>query len=170
MRAGAEERRDVDRSMAADDLTWLADRLVLGELGADQAMAAEARLGADEAFAAAVTRSSRLISALLAAGPATPSTQAAARGRFQEASGWRRLPEMAAVLAGSLALVVWLATLRPAAVPQPRDMLHIWRQVEEADWLPGEGNDETALESDVVPEWMHAALTLGVADSRILEN
>jgi hypothetical protein len=166
-----------DRQAAAEggataaELAWLADRFVLGELDASQTALAEALLVEDDAFAEAVARSSRIILSLVAAGGTTSAPPAGPRIRVGTSTGRRRLPAgVVAGLAACLALAAWIAAPRPAAPPEPRDMVHIWRQVAEADWQAGESGEEAADEPDVVPHWMSVAIALDAAEPRILEN
>ena len=83
------------------DLDWLADQFVLGSLSAEDEQAVVDRLADDDALAAAVARSSRLVAALqasrvVAVQPARPpdstaapasSMQLSLRGRGQKGDG-----------------------------------------------------------------------------------
>lgn len=154
------------------DLDWLADRFVLGELSADDEQAVVDRLATDDALAAAVARSSRVIAALRAIPPASvePATPASSRTRITVA---------AAAVAAALAIVAcwpWLAPRSgpPVADGGPREVVRLWRQADETAW-PEEDPlaEDEPVDGDAVPDWMLAAVGLDGASSlepRVQEN
>jgi len=158
----------------AADLDWLADRLVLGELSADEEQAVVDRLAADDALAAAVARSSRVIAALRAIPPlsAQPATPASSQARTQP-----RITVAAAAVAAALALVAcwpWLASRSGPADGGPREVVRLWRQAGESDWPEEEPlTEDEPVDGDAVPDWMLAAVGLDGTSSlepRVQEN
>jgi ferric-dicitrate binding protein FerR (iron transport regulator) len=161
--AGDERRADLD---------WLADRFVLGELPAEDERAVVDRLADDEALAAAVARSSRLVAALRATPAASvqPAKPAASRSRI-------------AVMAAAVAAAVALVACWPAPAPRfgpanvgdgPREVVRLWRQADEASWPEEEPlAEDEPVDGDAVPDWMLAAVGLDTMSSlrpRVQEN
>lgn len=161
--AGDERRADLD---------WLADRFVLGELPAEDERAVVDRLADDDALAAAVARSSRLVAALRA----TPAASAQAA---KPAASRARIAVAAVAVAATVALVACWPALAPRSGPAivddgPREVVRLWRQADEAAWPEEEPLAEDELvDGDAVPEWMLAAVGLDTTSSgkpRIQEN
>ncbi len=148
--------------VSPDDLVWLADRFVLGELDPDETSAAEVRLLEDDAFAAAVAQSSKLIAAVLATDPrATGVPTPRSRLRLVAAA-------IAVAVCVAIALVL-MPSQQPG--PQPADIVRFWRQAEVPDWPVAEANgDYEATDADIVPDWMLEAVALDTGDSKVLEN
>ena len=155
------------------DLDWLADRFVLGELSADEEQAVVDRLADDDALAAAVARSSRVIAALRATPPGSgePATPAASRARTRLG--------VAAAVAAALALVAcwpWLAPRSGPAVADggPREVVRLWRQADESVWQEEEPlAEDEPVDGDAVPDWMLAAVGLDkplAPEQRVQEN
>ncbi len=145
-----------------DDLAWLADRFVLGELDSAETFAAEARLVEDEAFAVAVAQSSRLIAAVRAADPPETVTRAP----------WPRRRLATSALAAALCLVIALV-LMPSRQPRPvpTDIVRFWRQADVPDLPRVEvSHDHETTDADIVPDWMLEAVALGADNSDVLEN
>jgi anti-sigma factor RsiW len=161
---------------AGDDhpanLDWLADRFVLGELSAEDEQAVVERLADDDALAAAVARSSRLIAALHSTrgAPVRPAMPIASRVRLALA---------AAAVAAAVALVACWPALAPRSGPPvasegPREVVRLWRQADETE-LPEDEPvaDDEPVDGDAVPDWMLAAVGLDSTSSlepRVQEN
>jgi anti-sigma factor RsiW len=154
------------------ELDWLADRFVLGELSAEDEQAVVDRLAADDALAAAVARSSRLVAALHStrASPVRPVTPIASRARLALA---------AAAVAAAVALVACWPALAPRSGPPiandgPREVVRLWRQADEPTLSEEEAvAEDEPVEGDAVPEWMLAAVGLDSTSSiepRVQEN
>ena len=136
------------------DLDWLADQFVLGSLSAEDEQAVVDRLADDDALAAAVARSSRLVAALQAS-------------------------RVVAVQPASLALVACWPVLAPRSGPPatpdaPREVVRLWRQADETTW-PEEDPlaEDEPVDGDAVPDWMLAAVGLDATSSlepRVQEN
>jgi len=141
---------------AASELAWLADRFVLGELAPAEEQAVADRLPHDDALAAAVARSSRLVVALRAAAVVRRSGPQRA-GRFGIA--------MAAVAAGVALVACWpmlASRFGPlGAGGGPREVVRLWRQADDGAWIEEETSaDDEAADGDTVPDWMLAAVGL----------
>jgi hypothetical protein len=154
------------------DLDWLTDRFVLGELSADEEQAVVDRLADDDALAAAVARSSRLVAALQATPAASvqPARPAAARARIAVA---------AVAVATAVALVACWPLLAPRSGPAvadggPREVVRLWRQADESVWPEEEPlAEDEPVDGDAVPDWMLAAVGLDATSSlepRVQEN
>jgi len=154
------------------DLDWLADQFVLGSLSAEDEQAVVDRLADDDALAAAVARSSRLVAALqasrvVAVQPARPTVSRA------------RIVVAAMAIAATLALVACWPVLTPRSGPPatpdgPREVVRLWRQADETTW-PEEDPlaEDEPVDGDAVPDWMLAAVGLDATSSlepRVQEN
>ena len=167
------ERRSIPAAEGDDpaDLDWLADRFVLGELSAADEQAVVDRLAADDALAAAIARSSRLVVALQP--PRTRSVRPASPTGVAT-----RLAAVAAVMAAAVAIIVCWPVSTPRSGPAataggPGEVVRLWRQAEESVWIEDEPPaEEESADGDTVPDWMLAAVGLDGAalESQVQEN
>jgi hypothetical protein len=147
------------------DLDWLADRFVLGELSAEDEQAVVDRLADDDPLAAAIARSSRLIAALHA--PHSVSLQPA-----QPAASRTRLVLAVVSVAAAVALVACWPAVAPRSGPAiadggPREVVRLWRQVDETAWPEEEPlAEDEPVDGDAVPDWMIAAVGLDATSAR----
>jgi len=151
------------------DLDWLAERFVLGELQPLEEEAVASRLADDDALAAAVVRASRLVTVVRAALVASPAAEPAPRSRPG------RLPSRWLVVAAgaTVAAVAWLTwqTQPPRPVGPPTwassaTLVEVWRAADDTTGSDSESSvdDGGPDESDTVPDWMLAAVSLDAAD------
>lgn len=167
------ERRSIPAARADDpaDLDWLADRFVLGELSAADEQAIVDRLAGDDALAAAIARSSRLVVALQP--PRTGSVRPASPAHVAT-----RLATIVAVMAAAVAIIACWPALTPRSGPAvtaggPGEVVRLWRQADESVWIDDEpAAEEDSAEGDTVPDWMLAAVGLDgtVLESQVQEN
>lgn len=158
-----------------EDLNWLAQQYVLGELGTEAVEAFEARLADDEEAGAALARAVQLVAALR-------TGQAVRVERSTSRRAWRHLAYglSAAAAAGA---VVWLAprtaTESPdevAAVAPQRalELVSRWRDARpESVSGSDRWNDEEQDAGDDVPNWLMAAVSLeagGATEDPVQEN
>lgn len=158
-----------------DDLDWLAHRYLLDELSADEAAAFEERLGTDEAAAAALARSVRLMAAVSSAlhdAEHVEPTPATSDHRRKLVAG---LTAIAATIALACVLSVSQSLKPGTSTGDAAELVSLWR--ESAGDLPGEidsptDEDEVQAATDDVPDWLMAAVALDVpaSDDEILEN
>ena len=148
-----------------DSLEWLAQRYVLGELGADEVAAFEARLADDEQAAAAVADAARLMMSVQAAveSQAQP-TNLAARRHHPARSLAARIAIGIAGLAAAVA-VVWLL---PRGGDEAAELAARWAEIPDVVPADDAAEDEEA-DGDEVPDWLLAAVTLE-QDGIIQEN
>jgi hypothetical protein len=156
-----------------EDLNWLAQQYVLGELDAAAQEAFEERLASDEEAAAAMASAVQILAALKASAPvpviATPANTQAALAGWGVAVG---------VLATAAALsAVWL-------IPTSRDAVGISNEAADlvAIWAENNPDGPAAMEADPddepntnddIPDWLLAAVTLEAGESvgdQVLEN
>lgn len=145
---------------AVDDLEWLADRFVLGELSRADEEAVVDRLAHDDALAAAVARSSHVVATLRADSPVVcvrPVRPA-----------WPRFA-IAAVAVAALVAWIWIGVSGPGlpgGEPGPQDVVRLWRQSDDTEWTDQDpGDDEEVVDGDAVPEWMLSAVGLDAAST-----
>lgn len=158
-----------------EDLNWLAQQYVLGELGAEAVEAFEARLADEEEAGAALARAVQLVAALR-------TGRAVRVERSTSRRAWRRLAYglSAAAAAGA---VVWLAPRTATESPEevaviaPQRALELvsrWRDAR-PESMPGSDrwNDEEQDAGDDVPNWLMAAVSLeagGATEDPVQEN
>ena len=150
------------------DLDWLADRFVLGELSAEDEQAVVDRLTDDAPLAAAIARSSRLIAALHAPHSVSPQPAQPA----QPAASRTRLVLTVVSVAAAVALVACWPAVAPRSGPAiadggPREVVRLWRQVDESAWSEEEPlAEDEPVDGDAVPGWMLAAVGLDATSAR----
>lgn len=158
-----------------EDLNWLAQQYVLGELGAEAVEAFEARLADDEETGAALARAVQLVAALR-------TGRAVRVERSTSRRGWRRLAYGLAATAAAGA-VVWLAPR--TAIESPKEMAAVapqralelvsrWRDARpESVSGSDRWNEEEQDAGDDVPNWLMAAVSLeagGATEDPVQEN
>lgn len=150
-------KTDPPPGAAVDDLAWLADRFVLGELSPADEEAVVDRLAHDDALAAAVARSSRVVATLRADSPVVRV--------HPVRPAWPRFTMAAA--AAAIVACIWIGVRGPGLLdgePGPQDVVRLWRQSDDTEWTDQDpGDDEEAVDGDAVPEWMLAAVGLDAA-------
>lgn len=151
-------KTDPPPGAAVDDVAWLADRFVLGELSPADEEAVVDRLAHDDALAAAVARSSRVVATLRADSPVS---------RVRQVRPGRPRFALAAVAVAAIVACIWLGIPGPGLLdgePGPQDVVRLWRQSDDTEWTDQDpGDDEEAVDGDAVPEWMLAAVGLDAA-------
>lgn len=141
-----------------EDLTWLAQRYVLGEMDLAEAAAFEESLADDEA-AAAVVAAVRVVGAVKGAGHTSPVMPCGSAGESS-----RRWTTVAAAMAacGALVLVPFVA-FRDAARPalDPAQLVGRWNGLTLASSIEtGPYGDLEPLAEERLPRWLLAAVTI----------
>lgn len=156
-----------------DELNWLAQQYVLGELDAEAAGAFEARLADDEAAGVALAQAVQLVAVLQTVQP--ERTERSTR------IDWRRLSLGLAATAAAGAAVWLLPQISTttqeevsAAPLQAAELVSRWREAP-LEGAPGSDRwtDEELDGGDDVPNWLLAAVSLEAgraADNSVQEN
>ncbi|MDZ4687154.1 MAG: hypothetical protein SH850_18915 [Planctomycetaceae bacterium] len=168
-------------SPTTNDLDWLAEQYVLGELSAEDAARFEAALADSPAACEAVVAASRLVLSLQTVGWAVPTTTTVTSPAKElvgtahptdRRSGrlGRQLVAIAAVAACCLVLVLAWSPVRPttadrqvrAEVIQARELMDHWRGGRSfaGPLIASEEDDEAADLGDAAPSWMLAAVSI----------
>jgi len=156
-----------------EDLTWLAQRYVLGELDAAAHEAFDARLADDEEAAAAMASAVQLLATLTTSAPTSGITTSSRNDAAL--AGWGLA---VGILATAAALsAVWLipSGRRVLNVPgDAADLVAMWADTSpDASAAMEADSDDEPHGSDEVPDWLLAAVTLEAGEStvsQVLEN
>lgn len=149
--------------MHDESLDWLAQRYVLGELPAAEAVTFEARLADDELAAAAVANAARLVMAL-------ETAQEIGTARRPTGRSWAgRITIGLAGLAAAVAVIGLLRSRDDMAGGRSAELAERWAEI--ADMGTGDelADDEDTAVGDDVPDWLLAAVTLE-QDDAVQEN
>jgi len=153
-------KTDPPPGVAVDDLAWLADRFVLGELSPADEEAVVDRLAHDDALAAAVARSSQVVAALRVDRPVV---------RVRQVHPGRPRFALATVATAAIVVCIWIGVRGPGlpdGEPGPQEVVRLWRQSDDTEWTDQDsGDDEESVDGDTVPEWMLAAVGLDAASA-----
>lgn len=156
-----------------EDVTWLAQRYVLGELDAAAHEAFEARLADDEEAAAAMASAVQLLATLTTSSPTAGI--AAASTKDAALAGWGLA---VGILATAAALsAVWLIPGGQHVLYVPdeaADLVAMWADTSpDAPAVVEADGDDEPHGSDEVPDWLLAAVTLEAGKAmvdQVLEN